>query len=81
MKVIEISENISSINEILNFAGTENIILKISDGSEFILAEIDSFDRELELTRQNDELMDFLDRRSEEDETHTIEEVKQQLGI
>jgi hypothetical protein len=81
MKIIEVSENILNINEILNSAGTENIILKISDGREFILAEIDSFDRELELTRQNEELMDFLDRRSEEGETYTLEEVKQQLGI
>ena len=81
MKIIEVSENISNINEILNFASTENIILKISDGREFILAEIDSFDRELELTRQNEKLMDFLDRRSEEGETYTLEEVKQQLGI
>ena len=81
MKVIEVSENTLSINEILNFAGTENIILKISDGREFILAEIDSFDRELELTRQNEELMDFLDRRSEGEETYTLEEVKKQLGM
>lgn len=81
MRIIELSENISNINEILNFASTENIILKISDGRKFILAEIDSFDRELELTRQNEELMDFLDRRSEEGETYRLEEVKQQLGI
>ncbi len=81
MRVIEISENILNINEILNSAGTENIILKVSDGREFVLAEIDSFDRELELTRQNEELMNFLDRRSEEEKTYTLEEVKQQLGI
>ena len=81
MKVIEVSENTVNINEILNFAGTENIILKISDGREFILAEIDSFDRELELTRQNEELTDFLDRRSEGEETYTLEEVKKQLGM
>lgn len=81
MRIIEVSENILNIDEILNYASTENIILKISDGREFILAEIDNFDRELELTRQNEELMDFLDRRSEEGETYTLEEVKQQLGI
>lgn len=81
MRIIEVSENILNIDEILNYASTENIILKISDGREFILAEVDNFDRELELTRQNEELMDFLDRRSEKEETYTLEEVKQQLGI
>ena len=81
MRIIEVSENKLNINEILNSASTENVILKISDGREFILAEIDNFDRELELTRQNEELMDFLKRRSEEGETYSLEEVKQQLGI
>lgn len=81
MRIIEVSENKLNINEILNSASTENVILKISDGREFILAEIDNFDRELELTRQNEELMDFLERRSEEGETYSLEEVKQQLGI
>ncbi len=81
MRVIELSKNIININEILNSAGTENIILKVSDGREFVIAEVDSFDREIELTRQNEDLMNFLDRRSGEEKTHTLEEVKQQLGI
>lgn len=81
MRLIELSENILNINEILDFAGRENIVLRVSDGREFVLAELDSFDRELELTRQNEELMSFLDRRSEEEKTYTLEEVKKQLGI
>jgi hypothetical protein len=81
MRLIELSENILNINEILDFAGRENIVLRVSDGREFVLAELDSFDRELELTRQNEELMNFLDRRSEEEKTYTLEEVKKQLGI
>ena len=81
MRVIEILENLPNMNEILNFAVTENIILKFSDGREFVIAEIDSFDRELELTRQNQELIELLDQRSEEKETYTLKEVRHQLGI
>ena len=81
MRVIDISEKPISINEILNSAGAENVILKAADGREFVLAEVDTFDRELELTKQHEELMDFLERRSEEKNTYTLEEVKQQLGL
>lgn len=81
MRVIDISEKPISINEILNSANAENIILKAADGREFVLAELDNFDRELELTKQHKELMDFLERRSEEKNTYTLEEVKQQLGL
>lgn len=41
----------------------ENPILKSFDGHEFILTEIDDFDHEIELTRQNKALMCLLDRR------------------
>ena len=33
------------------------------DGCEFILAEIDDFDREIELSRQNEQLGRLLDSR------------------
>ena len=53
-----------SLKEILELASEENIILRTQDGREFVLAEIDDFDREVELTRQNEEFMQFLDERS-----------------
>ena len=46
MRVIELTENFLNINEILDSAAIENIILKVSDGREFVLAEVDSFDRD-----------------------------------
>ena len=81
MRVIELTENLLNINEILDSAAMENIILKVSDGREFVLAEVESFDKEIELTRQNEELMNFLDQRSKDEKTYMLEEVKQQLGI
>lgn len=48
---------------------------------KFVLAEIDDFNREIDLTRQNRELMNFLEERSKETKTFTINQVKQQLNI
>jgi len=74
MKTIELSNNLLSLTEVLNLASEENIILRTQDGREFILAEIDGFDREMELTRQNKELMEFLEERSKETTTFTLDE-------
>ena len=41
-------------------------------GEEFILAEIDDFNREVELARQNKALMKFLDARARQSETVSL---------
>ncbi len=47
----------------------------------FLLAELDDFEREVERTRKNEELMRLLDRRSEQQTTFTLDEVREQLGL
>jgi hypothetical protein len=81
MKTIVVSKRARSINALLKQAGQENIILRTADGREFILAEINDFDREIELTRQNKKLMEFLDRRAKQTKTISLEEAKVQLGL
>ena len=44
-------------------------------------AEIDDFDREIELTRQNEELMRLLDSRGREKANIPLDEAKARLGI
>jgi len=51
------------------------------EGREFILAEIDEFNREMELTRQNKSLMKLLDERGKQNKTFLTVDVKRQLGI
>lgn len=72
MKTLDLSDELPSVKELLELASDENVILRTSEGREFILAEIDDFDRELELIRQNDELMEFLRLRASEDKTFTL---------
>ena len=58
----------------------ENIILRTAEGREFILAEINDFDREIELSRQNQELMAFLEQRGRETEVGFVEELDQSFA-
>jgi len=81
MKSLDVSINVPSVKELLDLASDENIILTTSEGREFILAEIDDFDRELELIRENDELMEFLKLRSQEEKTFTLSEVREKLRL
>ena len=81
MKTIAVSKSAKSINELLKRARRESVIVRSADGTEFILAEIDDFNREIELTRQNKKLMKFLERRARQTKTIPLDEVKVQLGI
>jgi len=81
MKTLDVSDELPSVKELLELASDENVILTTSEGREFIVAEIDDFDRELELIRENDELMEFLRLRSSEDKTFTLSEVREKLGL
>ena len=59
----------------------QNLILGTSDGVEFILAEVNDFDREIELTRQNQEFMAFLDERGKQTKTVSAAEARARLGL
>ena len=81
MKTIKVSKQAKALNALLKRARNGNVILRSAEGEEFILAEIDDFNREIELTRQNKQLMKLLDSRAKQKETLSLEETKRQLDI
>ena len=81
MRTITVSRRARILNALLKQALEENLILKTEDGHEFVLAELEDFNREIELTRQNDELMRLLDHRGQEKATLSLAEVRARLGI
>ena len=81
MKTVTVTTRSKVIAALLEQAKRENLILRTPDGREYILAELDDFDREIELTRQNKTLMEFLDRRAQETSRVSLAEAKAQLGL
>ena len=81
MKTVAVSKRLKSLSSLLRDARKENIILRSDDGAEFILAEIDDFDREIELTRQNKELMKYLKARAKQTKTVSLAKAKTALGL
>ncbi len=81
MKTVTVSKRSKGINALLKQARRQNLILRSPEGHEFILAELDDFDREIELTRQNKQLAEMLTRRAKQTKTVTLKEAKAQLGL
>lgn len=81
MRTITIFPEQDRVDALLRLAMHENIILKTLDGREFILAELDDFGREVELTRENQDLMRLLDERRQEDASISLAEARERLGI
>ena len=81
MKTISISRRAKTVNALLKRARRENIILRSPEGEDFILAEVDDFNPEIELTRQNRSLMKFLEARARQTETVSLENARTLLGL
>jgi hypothetical protein len=81
MKTVFISKRAKSINDLLKQATRQNVILRAEDGKEFILAEVDDFDREIELARQNKALIKYLDERGQEKATIPLDDIEKELGL
>jgi len=81
MKTGIVSSRTKTLTTLLSRAKRGGLILRSPDGHEFILAEIDDFDREIELTRQNKELMKLLDERGQQSITLKAAQVRAQLGL
>ena len=81
MRTIQVSDRPPSLEKVLKAAQEENVILRLDSGKEYLLAEIDDLAVEVRQIQQNDELLRLLEERSEQKETYSLSEVKDQLGL
>ena len=82
MKTILVTEDLVLLAVLLDRAGEEALLLQTQDGREFISAQIDEFGREVELTRQNPEVMALLDERGRSRDTNVLQDrLKLEMGI
>ena len=81
MRTVTISTRSKRLSDLLKQARKENIILRADDGTEFILAEIDDFNREIELTRQNKRLMRYLETRARQTKAIPLAAAKTEIGL
>ncbi len=81
MKTVTIRGGSEELRTLLEQARDEDVIVRMDDGSEFLLSAIDDFDHEIARTRRNEKLMALLDERAGQTQTIPLDEVKRQLGF
>jgi hypothetical protein len=81
MKPIKVARRARGVNELLKKARKENVILRSPEGEEFILAAIDDFNREIQLTRRNKALMRLLDSRRRQRDSVSLDQARKLLGV
>src|SRR5208337_3723171 len=76
MKIIELTNASPDIASLLDQARVDDIVVRMADGSEFLLVAVDDFDREIARTRANPRLMALLESRAKQTTTVSLEEAK-----
>ncbi len=81
MKVVEIEELHPTLDEVINIADQETVILRKPSGKMFVLSQVDKFDVEAELLKNNKEFMQFLKELSQEKSTISLSDFKHELEL
>jgi hypothetical protein len=81
MKTVKVPAGSSEINDLLDKAGHEDIVVRTADGRKFMVVAIDDFDLEVARTRRNKKLLALLDARAKTTETIPLVEAKRRLGL
>jgi len=81
MKTIELTHASPDVASLLDQARVDDIVVRMADGSEFLLVAIDAFDREIARTCANPWLMALLEVRAKQAATVTLKEAKRSLGL
>jgi hypothetical protein len=88
MKTVELTRVVEAVEELLDLATDDGVLLRLPDGKVFLLRAVsedadvgDDFADELARTRQNSALMELLEMRSQEQRRSSAEQARKRLGL
>src|SRR5205085_10400563 len=81
VKLIELASAQPTLDEVIGLAEGELVVLRKPDGSVFALSQVDDFDVEVELLRNNPEFMAFLRQLSQESAIISLEDLRKELSL
>ena len=79
MKTVNLNKESPSVGELLAMARKKSVLLVSPDGASFVLEEADDFDREVAELGNSERFMRFLQKRSKERGTTSIEQFAEVL--
>ncbi len=81
MKVIEIERASPTLEEVMKIADRELVVLRQTTGKVFAVSQVDEFDVEVELLKNNPEFMALMEELSQEKATISSNELREELGL
>ena len=81
MKVIDVERAAPSLEEVMNLADSELVVLRQTNGKVFAVSQVDEFDWEVELLKSNPEFMAFMEELSQEKATISSRQLREELGL
>ena len=88
MKTLELTTTPSTTKELLDLASEDTVVIRMPNGKAFYITEvdetggnIDDFADEIARTRRNKALMALLAERAKEPGKHTLDQVRERLGL
>ena len=79
MKTIRVDEEKLDLQKAIDLARKEPVVLLTADGKEFMLAEADDFEREVETLRGSQAFQRFLEERSKSVSRVSLEEIEAEI--
>jgi hypothetical protein len=81
MKTIDLPKTAADVIKLLDLARRDDLIVRLADGTEFLLIAIDEFDQEVAKSRNHPRLMALLEARAAQSTTTSLDDVKRQLQL
>jgi hypothetical protein len=79
MKTIDLAQQKLDVEQLLDLARQGPVLLLTAEGEEFCVAEADDFEKEVETLRNSRAFQQFLDERSQDKRTISLEELEEAL--
>jgi hypothetical protein len=79
MKTLDLRHQTMTVEELLQLASSDSVLIRTSEGQEFFLESADEFDREVAMLGQSEKFMQFLAERAKERGTIPLERLQEEL--
>lgn len=79
MKTINLEKEKLNLEEVINLARKESVLLLTHEGEEFFISEADDFEKEVEKLRGSTAFQRFLDERAECKNRIPLEEIEKKI--
>ena len=81
MKLIELGQRPPTLDEVIGMASDALVVLRKGDGSVFAVSQVEDFDVEVELLKNNPEFMALLKQLSLEEPVISLQDLRKELDI